>query len=165
MGSAIVFVTIVSLVFLGDMYLKNRVEKYIPGQGEEGHERRLFGGRLLLRKHHNRGLVLNAGEKRQPLIAAVSLVLTLAVTAAFCFSLGRRGSHLLKAGLSLLLGGAFSNTYDRLKRKYVVDYLSLGVKWRPLGKLVFNLADICILIGALLAALGAALQDEPGGRI
>ena len=38
-----------------------------------------------------------------------------------CAELGMRGKKLLKAGLSLLLGGAFSNTYDRVMREYVVD--------------------------------------------
>ena len=37
-------------------------------------------------------------------------------------TLGQKGKAALKLGLAFLLGGAFSNTYDRLKRKYVVDY-------------------------------------------
>ncbi|MCM1056050.1 MAG: signal peptidase II [Firmicutes bacterium] len=156
MWAVIGFVTIVSVIFFGDLYIKNRVEKYIPAGGNGKSERKLLGGRLLLRRHHNRGMALNAGEKKQPAVAAVSLVLTAVVTVVFIISLGRRGNHLLRTGLALLLGGAFSNTYDRLKRKYVVDYLSFGVKWKGLRKIVFNLSDLCILIGALLAALGAA---------
>ena len=101
-------------------------------------------------------MVLNAGEKRQPVVAAVSVVLTVVLTVVFFISLGRRGSNLLRTGLSLLLGGAFSNTYDRLKRKYVVDYISFGVKWKKLRNIVFNLSDFCIIIGALLTALGLA---------
>ena len=57
--------------------------------------------------------------------------------------------------LALLLGGSFSNTYDRLRRKYVVDYLSFPVKWKWFRDIVFNISDFCIIIGALLAALGA----------
>lgn len=159
MASAIGFIAIVLLIFFGDMYLKNKVEKYIPAKGAKEQERKLFHGRLLLRKHHNRGMLFNTGERRRPLIAALSLALTLVMTIVFLMSLGHRGNNLLKAGLSLLLGGAFSNTYDRLKRKYVVDYVSLGVKWEPLRRLVFNLSDICILIGALLAAIGASHLD------
>ncbi|MCI8789255.1 MAG: signal peptidase II [Lachnospiraceae bacterium] len=51
-------------------------------------------------------------------------------------------------------GGAFSNTYDRWKRRYVVDYLTFNVRWKPLGRVVFNLSDFCIMIGALCAVLG-----------
>ncbi|MDE7359775.1 MAG: signal peptidase II, partial [Lachnospiraceae bacterium] len=59
-----------------------------------------------------------------------------------------------KAGLALLLGGAYSNTYDRLTRKYVVDYVSFPVKNRRIRRIVFNISDFCIMIGALLLVLG-----------
>ena len=41
---------------------------------------------------------------------------------------------------------------DRLKRGYVVDYFS--IRFKKLKKIVFNLGDICIFLGAgiLLAA-------------
>ena len=64
---------------------------------------------------------------------------------------------MMKTGLALLLGGALSNTYDRLKRKYVVDYFSFGVKWKRLRNIVFNISDFCILAGTLLTVLG---QEE-----
>lgn len=156
MVAAIIFVTLVLFIFFGDLYIKNQVEKYIPAKGSGKNERELLGGRLLLRRHHNRGMMLNAGEKKQSAVAVVSLALTAVLTVVFFISLGHWGNNLLRAGLALLLGGAFSNTYDRLKRKYVVDYLSFGVKWKGLRKIVFNLSDFCIIIGALLAALGMA---------
>lgn len=137
-------------VFLGDLWLKGWVEKRIA----EGENRPLLSGKLILRKHHNRGAVLNVGQGRRPLVAALSLALTVIVVVLFLMSLGHRGNNLLRVGLSLLLGGAFSNTYDRLRRRYVVDYLSFGVKWSWLRKIIFNLSDFSILIGALLAALG-----------
>lgn len=156
MAAVIAFVTIVLIIFFGDLYIKNRVEKYIPTRGSENREQMLLGGRLILRRHHNRGMMLNAGEDRQSLVAAVSLVLTAVLTVVFVISLGHRGNNLLRAGLALLLGGAFSNTYDRLKRRYVVDYLSFGVKRERLRRVVFNISDFCIMIGALLAALAGA---------
>lgn len=49
-------------------------------------------------------------------------------------------------GLSLVLGGAIGNLYDRLVHGYVVDYLSFhyGGWYFP----AFNLADVCITVGA-----------------
>lgn len=149
----VICVLIVPIIFLGDLWLKSRVEKYIPMRGN-GKERPLLGGRLLLRRHHNKGAILNTGEGKRPVVAAVSLLLTAALVPVFLLSLGRRGNRLLRLGLAFLLGGAFSNTYDRLKRKYVVDYLSFGVKWKWFRSIVFNVSDFCIIIGALLAALG-----------
>ena len=135
---------------MGDLWLKGWVEKRIAW----GENRPLLSGKLILRKHYNRGAMMNAGQKQRPLVAALSLILTMAVTGLFFLSLGHMGNNLLRVGLSLLLGGAFSNTYDRLRRRYVVDYLSFGVKWTRLRKIIFNLSDFFIIIGALLAALG-----------
>lgn len=154
---SIICVLIVVIIFIGDLWLKNHIERYIPAKGDRRKERELFGGRLLIRKHHNRGAMLNAGEKKGHVVAVLSLILTAALTVIFILSLGRRGNQLLRVGLALLLGGAFSNTYDRLKRKYVVDYVSFNVKWKWFRNIVFNVSDFCIIIGASLAALGASL--------
>ena len=61
--------------------------------------------------------------------------LTVLVTLLFVLTLGTKGNKALKTGLAMLLGGAFSNTYDRLKRKYVVDYFSFGVRWKWLSRM------------------------------
>lgn len=83
----------------------------------------------------------------------LSLLLTIALTILFFLTLGMTGKKMLKWGLTLLLGGAYSNTYDRLVRQYVVDYVSFNV---PLGikKVVFNIGDFCIMIGAMLSVIG-----------
>lgn len=143
-------ILIVSGIFLGDLWIKAQVEKRM----KEGETRYFCRGKILLRRHHNRGVMLNFLQKLQPAVAALSLALTVMVTVLFGISLGTRGNNLLRVGLAFLLGGAFSNTYDRLKRKYVVDYLSFGVKWKRLRRIIFNISDFCIIIGALLAVIG-----------
>lgn len=142
----IIYILIVAGIFLLDLYVKNRIER----TEKEGETRKILGGRLLLRRHHNRGLALNKGSGLQPLVAAISLGLTVLCTVLFILSLGKRGNLLLHTGLALLLGGAYSNTYDRLKRKFVVDYVSFPVKWKRFSDIIFNISDFCILVGALL---------------
>lgn len=144
-------ISLMAVIFAGDLWIKNHIER----TGTEGETRKLWGGRILIRKHHNRGAMLNAGQSRQKAVAALSVIMTLAAAAVFLFSLGQKGNNTLRIGLALLLGGAFSNTYDRLKRKYVVDYFSFGVKWKRLRNIIFNLSDFCIIIGALTSAIGA----------
>ena len=143
------YLCIVALIFAGELGIKNYVEKKRNG----GEEKEICKGRILLRKYHNKGACMNLGEKKSNVVAGLSLILTAALALVFLFTLTRHGNGWLKAGLSLLLGGAFSNTYDRLKRKYVVDYFSFGVKWAPLRAIVFNISDFCILIGALIIAI------------
>jgi len=66
-------------------------------------------------------------------------------------------------GLSLILGGAVGNLWDRLARGRVVDFLLVYVKryqWP-----VFNLADSAIVVGAGLLVLEIVLHraNEPEG--
>lgn len=146
-----IYVLIAAAVFGMDWLIKDHVEK-----SEEMHvERPVWGGRIILRRYHNKGAFLNLGEKRSAWMRALSVGLTAAMLVLFVCTFTRKGSGLLRAGLSLLLGGAFSNTYDRLKRKYVVDYFSFHTGIDALDRVVFNLADFAIMIGALCAALGA----------
>ena len=152
----VVCLVILAGIFWGDFFLKNYIESHV----DEREEREICRGEFLIRKHHNKGMMLNAGQKRRRLVAVVSLVFTLILTIVFIVSLGHRGNNLLRLGLSLLLGGAFSNTYDRLRRGYVVDYVSFPVKWQAFRKIVFNCSDFCIIIGALLSALGMLLNSN-----
>lgn len=146
------YLLLIVFIFAGELLLKNRIEK----TEEEGNTKQLFNGKILIRKYHNKGFALNAGSSRPALVAAVSLGLALLCTLLFAVSLGTRGNRLLRTGLALLLGGAYSNTYDRLYRKYVVDYFSFGVKSPKLRRVIFNLSDFCIMLGALLCVLSQA---------
>ena len=139
-------------IFIMDLLIKN----YIERAEDEGGEKPLLGGRLLLHRYHNKGAFLNAGEGIRGIISVLSVVLTLGATVLFLVTFTCRGSRLLKAGLALLLGGAYSNTYDRLVRKYVVDYVSFPVKNTEIRNIVFNISDFCIMIGALLMVIGSA---------
>lgn len=150
------FVSLIVGIFMGDNYLKERMERQLSS----GETQEIWDGRLLLRRYHNKGAMLGLGERKGLVVTTLSLLLTVAATLVFVLSLSRYGSNLLRAGLSLLLGGAFSNTYDRLKQQYVMDYVSFGVKWKPLRNLVFNISDFCIIIGVMLSALGLRHQGR-----
>lgn len=144
------YVLIAAGVLAVDLWIKEKIER----NRKMHEEKAVFGGKLVIRRYHNRGAFLNLGEKNSALMRILSAGLTAAMLAVFLLTLTKRGRAPLKTGLSLLLGGAFSNTYDRLFRKYVVDYFSFRTGIRALDRVVFNLADFAILIGALCIALG-----------
>lgn len=135
-----------------DLAIKNHIEKEKNMNCEE----KIGKGYLLIRKSHNHGAFLNWGEKYPHLVAALSVGLTLFVLLLYVATFFHAGKGLLKWGLTLLLGGAFSNTYDRLHRKYVVDYISFHVPCKKLRSIVFNLGDFAIMIGALLTVIAAS---------
>lgn len=143
-------------IFLLDLLIKNHIEK----TGTEGEEKAVCGGRLLIRRYHNKGAFLNAGERRRDLVAVLSVAMTLGVTVLFLLTFSCKGGKMLKTGLAFLLGGAYSNTYDRLMRKYVVDYVSFPVKNKKIRNIVFNISDFCIMIGALLMVLDSAAGTQ-----
>lgn len=155
--TAVIMTAVIAAIFAGDLYLKNKIEETM----QPGGEREILGGKLLIRRYHNRGAALNLGEKKRPgTVVLISAVLCVVLTAAFvCSLLTGRGNALMRWGLTLLLGGAYSNTYDRLRRRYVVDYVSFGVKWKRLRRIVFNFSDFCIMIGAALMAIGSIGAD------
>lgn len=60
--------------------------------------------------------------------------------------------------LSLVLGGALGNLYDRLTLGYVVDFLFFHYKqwyWPA-----FNVADSAITVGVILLLLGSLVEDR-----
>lgn len=146
-----IYAVLAAAIFLTDLMIKNWVER----EGTEGKERKIGNGLLLLRKHHNKGMFLNAGEGKSTLVTLLSISLTLAATVVFLVTFSFRGSRLLKTGLAMLLGGAYSNTYDRMHRHYVVDYVSFPVKNEAVRRIIFNISDFCIMIGALCMVLGS----------
>lgn len=132
--------------------IKNDMER----RRTEGEVTKKCRGRLWIRKYHNYGAFLNLLEKKKGVVKVISILFCLLLTALFILTLGKSGSTAMKAGLAFLLGGAYSNTYDRIKRSYVVDYFSIHVEKGPfkgISKVVFNLADFCIMIGAMVVVL------------
>lgn len=141
-------------VILGIFGTELGVKEYVERNKIEGVTEKKLGGALLIRKHHNKGAFLNAGQSKGKVVAALSVVLTVFATILFATTFSMAGKELLKWGLALLLGGAYSNTYDRLVRKYVVDYVSFNVPVKGIRRVIFNIGDFCIMIGAMLSVLG-----------
>lgn len=137
------------IIFIGELFQKNRVEAEI----KENSSKKALHNTIILTKYHNYGAMLDAGAKKPRLIRLLSVFLTAMAAVLFLFSLGMAGNGLLKTGFSLLLGGAFSNTYDRIKRGYVVDYFRINVPVKAVRRIIFNVSDFCIIIGAAMVAV------------
>ena len=61
---------------------------------------------------------------------------------------------MLIATISMILGGGISNLIDRLFRGYVIDYIDIN---NIITYPVFNLADICIVIGIVLIVINIVI--------
>lgn len=151
-----IYIAIIISIFMCELLIKNKIEK----QKKEDTLEPILGGRIYIQKFYNRGAFLNLGNKRRKIVAAISLLFTLVMTVFFLITLTMKGNTCLKLGLAFLLGGAFSNTYDRFKRKYVVDYFSFQTRFPRISGVVFNIADFCIAIGAAITAIVVVLDPR-----
>lgn len=98
----------------------------------------------------NTGAAFGLGRGANGVFIAVSLALTGALVWMMRKWPADRRS--LQWGGLLVVAGALGNLYDRVAYSYVVDFLHLHY-WP-----VFNVADSCITVGAVLLAWG--LKDE-----
>lgn len=91
------------------------------------------------------------GFWRDLFLIAFSLSVLVFITAVLLRP-GRMSGHtwLLKAGLALILGGAFGNLYDRVVNKTVTDFIEVhaDISGSEYYFPAFNVADGAITIGA-----------------
>ena len=61
-------------------------------------------------------------------------------------------------GYSLLFGGIIGNLIDRIIYGYVIDYI--GLEFSSYSFPIFNIADTCIVIGAIMIILGSDKNEN-----
>ncbi|MGI6010571.1 MAG: signal peptidase II [Ruminococcus sp.] len=145
-----IYLGIAALVFALDWYLKNRAEKNL----KEDTVREVAKDHILIRKLHNHGLALGIMRKRPKTVLWTTAGVTGGVILYFFRLLKNGGNTLQKLGCALVAGGGLNNLLDRKKKGYVTDYFSFNVEWEKLRKIVFNLSDMFIFLGAFFVILG-----------
>lgn len=120
---------------------------------EKTEEQEYLDGKVRITTYHNHGAFLNSGEKRPLIVKTVSVLLTILLSILFLLTFTKYGNKQLRLGLAFLLGGAYSNTYDRIRRGYVVDYLMFPKIPGKIKTIVFNISDFCIAVGACLIVI------------
>lgn len=109
---------------------------------------------LYLKYAENTGVAFSMfSDNRWILVGVTSLML--AVVLAFFLS-GKANGKLELLSLSLLLAGGVGNLIDRISLGYVIDYIDV----RIINFAIFNIADICICVGAFLLCLAVYFSDK-----
>jgi signal peptidase II len=148
----LLYLQLVLGLFQADLAVKQEIET--NPEFDQGRERELADGRIRIFRFHNHGMAGGHLQGHMNGIIRWSGALTIGTAAAFIRILLMPGQNVQKTGFAMILGGALSNLYDRCRKGYVVDYISFRTPWKKLSRLVFNLADFFILIGAVLICLG-----------
>ena len=100
------YLAIIASIFTGEYFIKELVEQYV----KPGEKKLILKDKLFLTKYHNYGAALNFLEKKQGIVAIISVILSIICTAFFVLTFTRGGKEPLKLSLAFLLGGAYSNT-------------------------------------------------------
>ena len=113
-----------------------------------------------LRQAHNFGIVGSRLEGKKALVMAYQTGATTAAVIGAVLASQTIGAArpLVRIGAGLAAGGALSNLIERAVSGYVTDYIH-GVK-TPLPllqKRIWNVADMAIFNGCVIALIGAAL--------
>lgn len=144
------YIGIILGVFGLDFLIKEKMEKRL----QSGENYPIIDKWIYLCKCHNKGFSMSLLNGRPGIVAAVSLIVVCVIGTGVVLLLGEKGNSMIKVALSLILGGGFSNTYDRIRRKYVIDYIHFPKLPGKLGDLVFNVSDFFIILGAILLWIG-----------
>ena len=117
----------------------------------------VIGDFLVFEVSRNSGSAFSRFQGYTPVLAVVAIVIAVFLARALRQATDR--STLI--GLVLVLGGALGNLGDRLARSpgflrgHVVDFIAVG--WWP----VFNVADSCITVGAILLIVRTLFAPAP----
>ena len=153
------FVSLFMMLTSLDMGIKEYIEEHYTKKTEK----ETVIPKVVLRKVHNKGFCLDTLDKYPFLVSGVSAVLSGGIGIKAYQLFQKRGRWMEKFGITVLGAGAFSNTFDRIIRGYVVDYFGVKINNSKLSKISANLADVYILIGsAVLLAVNAKTEESNG---
>ncbi len=139
-----------------DLYVKQFVEKEVV-RGEEQEE---CDGRVVIRHVHNPGFALNMAEEKPLLVKWLSAVSLGSIIGYVTVTWKKSSCVCEKLAASLVLAGGISNTYERFKKGYVVDYIGFKTKWQKFNRLTFNLGDFYIFLGGFILMMKAVVKGK-----
>lgn len=148
--------TIAAVIAISDQVTKAVVEGWI----ERGEVIRITGFFNLVLAYNSGAafsFLAGAGGWQRWLFVSIASVATVVIA---WLLYRHRDEGLFCAGLSLILGGAIGNLWDRIALGHVVDFLDFhaaGWHWPA-----FNVADSGITVGAALLILDSMRRKSPG---
>ena len=126
-----------------DQWLKHYVTVNIP----LGEAQPLLPGVVELRTVHNYGAAWSSFSGMRWILVAVTSLIVLAVAVVLVRRIVRHPLGVVSG--ALIISGGVGNIADRVRLGYVVDMFNLEFIHYP----VFNVADCCIVGGAVLAVV------------
>lgn len=132
-----------AVLLAGDQILKYWVVTHLA----VGESAPFLPGFMQLTRLHNYGAAWSSFSGRTVLLVVFTAVLLAAVALLLLKKVVRHWTGV--AACTLILAGGIGNIIDRIVHGYVVDMFDLQLFSYP----VFNLADCCVVVGAILGGV------------
>ena len=150
--------TIASLVIAAAAFGTDRITKSIADRRLAADNRSVSvgSGFISFRKSENSGFAGNRLSGRRKLVVGLSTAVFAFCVVIYAAILSGSAGRTVKAGMGLMMGGAAGNVFDRIVKGRVTDFIIA----KPVKKIIFNLADLFILTGAVVTVLCGMLAAE-----
>lgn len=104
----------------------------------------------------NRGAAFGIFKDKQLLLISITMVAILLMM--FYLFINKTNLKILKISLSLIISGAIGNLIDRIKYRYVVDFIFFHYKDKYHFP-IFNIADVLVSLGTILLIIFIIKED------
>ncbi|MBP3635828.1 MAG: signal peptidase II [Bacilli bacterium] len=149
-------VTIISLI----VFLLDRIIKIIITNNFTLNVRnKIISGFFYITNCHNEGAAFSLFSGNIMFLVFITLIILFLIYKAIKKDKGMNLITCLSYGI--LLGGILGNLYDRVFLGYVIDYLDFIIF--DFDFAIFNVADMCIVIGVIMLMLFEG-SDKSGGK-
>lgn len=119
----------------------------------------VFNDSVVLKRVDNTGAAFGLGTDSPLFLKIFYLQLIPIAILLFLFRLiifDKDFSKLTLIGTSLVIGGAAGNLFDRMFFRSVTDFIQLNISGNK--TVIFNIADIIVVLGLVLAIVGLTLN-------
>ncbi len=145
------------------LIILDQVTKYFAVNYLKGNESKVLIDKFLeLTYVENRGAAFGILQGR----SIFFIIITITVCSFIVYYMLKNyhtTSTLMKLSLSFVVAGAIGNLIDRIIREYVVDFIFVRF-WGYYDFPVFNVADICVVVGAVLIMLIVIFDKDAGKK-
>lgn len=146
----LISIIILAAVAAADLIIKNHIERRYTYEDKKS----ILGDMIVIQRSSNEGAFLGIFKKYKKALKIIVGLLFVILLGAYVTALVMKKATGRKTGLALILAGAASNEYDRIKKGSVTDYFSINLPF--IKHIVFNLGDFSIFAGIITLLLSDA---------
>ncbi len=144
------------VLFIVDLLIK----KWANNTLENGNDIEALDGNVRFNLLYNKGAAMGFLGSKKKALNAVTVAAVLMVIALIPDVI-KKGTIIDKIGITIAAAGALNNSYERIAKGKVTDYISFPkFPIDKIKKIVFNISDFLIMIGAVMLLIGGLFKHK-----